>query len=93
VIDPVTRKLFEKMAVGRNSVQVYATPDGKSVYVANQGTDKRPNNTVSGNRCRHEKGYGDARERSDATLDKASRNSFHCDHIRNHDVRALRVRG
>jgi len=42
-----TRRVVAKIPVGRNPVQVYATPDGRHVYVANQGTEKRPGNTVS----------------------------------------------
>ena len=30
-----------------NPIQVFATPDGRHVYVANQGTDTNPDNTVS----------------------------------------------
>ena len=33
--------------VGRNPIQVFATPDGRFVYVANQGTEDSPDNTVS----------------------------------------------
>ena len=46
-IDPRTRRLVGKAATGRNPVQVYATPDGRHLYVANQGTAKDPDNTVS----------------------------------------------
>jgi YVTN family beta-propeller protein len=47
IIDRQSRQLVEKLPVGRNPVQVYATPDGRYAYVANQGTEKNPDNTVS----------------------------------------------
>ncbi len=35
------------MPVGRGPIQVFATPDGSSVYVANQSTADQPDSTVS----------------------------------------------
>lgn len=37
----------EKIAVGVGPAQVYLSPDNKYAYVANQGTEKNPSNTVS----------------------------------------------
>lgn len=47
LIDRRTRKLLGKLSVGRNPVQVFATPDSKLLYVANQGTERKPDHTVS----------------------------------------------
>lgn len=47
LIDRQSRQLLAKLPVGRNPVQVYATPDGRYAYVANQGTEKNPDNTMS----------------------------------------------
>ena len=33
--------------MGPNPIQMFATPDGALAYVANQGTDAEPNDTVS----------------------------------------------
>lgn len=47
VIDTKTRTRLATVKVGYKPIQVYATPDAKYIYVANQGTEKRPGNTVS----------------------------------------------
>lgn len=47
VIDTVLRKKVAAVAVGRNPIQLYITPDGHYVYVANQGTEADPDNSVS----------------------------------------------
>ena len=47
IIDRETRQVLIKLPVGRNPVQVYATPDSRYAYVANQGTEKNPDETVS----------------------------------------------
>ena len=47
VIDPSTRKVIRKVAVGTVPIQLYATPDSRTLLVANQGTRKKPGNTVS----------------------------------------------
>lgn len=47
VIDPATRKMIRKVVVGTVPIQLYATPDSRTLLVANQGTRKKPGNTVS----------------------------------------------
>jgi len=47
VIDPATRKVIRKVTVGTVPIQLYATPDSRTLLVANQGTRKKPGNTVS----------------------------------------------
>ena len=47
VIDPATRKVIRKVAVGSVPIQLYATPDSRTLLVANQGTRKKPGRTVS----------------------------------------------
>ena len=47
MIDPASRKVIGKVAVGNVPIQLYATPDSKYVLVANQGSPERPGNTVS----------------------------------------------
>lgn len=47
IIDRATGKLTHKVPVGSNPIQMHATPDGRHVYVANQGTAKKPSDTVS----------------------------------------------
>ena len=47
VIDVATRRVVAKVGVSRNPIQVYSTSDGKTMYVANQGTEKSPDNKVS----------------------------------------------
>ena len=47
VIDPATRKVIRKVAVGTVPIQLYVTPDSRTLLVANQGTRKKPGNTVS----------------------------------------------
>ena len=39
--------MIARINVGRSPIQVYATPDGRLVYVANQGTETEPDETVS----------------------------------------------
>ncbi len=46
-VDVATRKVIGKVNVGRGPVQVFATPDNRYVLVANQGTEKDPDDTVS----------------------------------------------
>lgn len=47
VIDAVSRKVMRKVSVGMVPIQLYATPDSLLLVVANQGTRKKPGNTVS----------------------------------------------
>jgi YVTN family beta-propeller protein len=47
VIDTTTRRVTKKIDVGPNPIQVRSTSDGNFVYVANQGTEAEPNDTVS----------------------------------------------
>lgn len=47
VIDPATRKVIRQVAVGAVPIQLYATPDSRTLLVANQGTRKKPGNTIS----------------------------------------------
>ena len=47
VIDPASRKVIRKIAVGTVPIQLHATPDSQLVLVANQGTPKKPGTTVS----------------------------------------------
>ena len=47
VIDPATRKVVRKIGVGAGPIQLYATPDSRTLLVANQGTRKKPGKTVS----------------------------------------------
>jgi YVTN family beta-propeller protein len=47
VIDPVARKVVRKLPVGTVPIQVYATPDSRTLLVANQGTRKKPGKSVS----------------------------------------------
>ena len=42
-----SRELVCKVVVGTASIQLCATPDGRLVLVANQGTPKKPGTTVS----------------------------------------------
>ncbi len=46
-VDVAERKLVGKVPVGRGPVQIYVTPDNGYVVVANQGTEKNPDDTVS----------------------------------------------
>ena len=46
IIDLTTDKI-EKVAVGVGPAQVYIGPDDKYAFVANQGTEESPSNTVS----------------------------------------------
>ena len=39
--------LVATVDVGRNPIQVFPTPDGRLIYVANQGTEAEPDNRVS----------------------------------------------
>ena len=47
IVDTTSRTKIGTVAVGRGPIQVHATPDGRSVYVANQGSDAEPADTVS----------------------------------------------
>lgn len=47
MIDPATRKVTRKVAVGTVPIQLYATPDSRTLPVANQGKRKKPGKTVS----------------------------------------------
>lgn len=47
VIDTASRKVVAKIDVGRKPIQVFSTPDGSRVYVANQGNETDPDDTVS----------------------------------------------
>jgi len=47
VIDTATRKVIARIEVGPAPIQVHATPDGRLIFVANQGTEAKPNDTVS----------------------------------------------
>lgn len=47
VIDTASREVTNRIDVGPNPIQMFATPDGAYVYVANQGTEAEPNDTVS----------------------------------------------
>lgn len=46
IIDLATEKV-DKVAVGNGPAQVYIEPDNKFAFVANQGTEEQPSNTVS----------------------------------------------
>lgn len=46
IVDLTTDKV-EKVAVGVGPAQLYLDPDDKYVFVANQGTEENPSNTVS----------------------------------------------
>lgn len=47
VVDTRTRKLVKKIPVGHAPIQLMATPDGRFVYVANQGSGAQRDSTVS----------------------------------------------
>jgi YVTN family beta-propeller protein len=47
IIDPARRKVIAKVPVGSVPIQLYATPDSRTLLVANQGTRKKPGNSVS----------------------------------------------
>lgn len=36
-----------RIEVGRGPIQVFGTPDGRYMYVANEGTEENPDDTVS----------------------------------------------
>jgi YVTN family beta-propeller protein len=46
-VDVAKRKLVGKVAVGVGPIQVYVSPDGRYLLVANQGTEESPSTTVS----------------------------------------------
>jgi YVTN family beta-propeller protein len=46
-IDVASRTLTGKIAVGVGPVQVFVSPDGRTLLVANQGTSEQPSTTVS----------------------------------------------
>lgn len=43
----MTRKVIGHIDVGRSPIQLHVTPDGRFVYVANQGTEAEPDDKVS----------------------------------------------
>jgi len=47
VVDTATLRVAARIDVGRSPIQVHATPDARFGYVANQGTDAVPDDTVS----------------------------------------------
>ena len=47
VVDTRTRPVIARVPVGRNPIQLRATPNGRLVFVANQGTEARADSTVS----------------------------------------------
>jgi YVTN family beta-propeller protein len=47
VVDTLTCRPITTIRLGGSPIQVFATPDGNFVYVANQGTEREPDNTVS----------------------------------------------
>jgi YVTN family beta-propeller protein len=47
IVDTASRALIGTVDVGRNPIQIHATPDGRFVYAANQGTDSEPADTVT----------------------------------------------
>ena len=47
LIDTASQRLVGKVAVGRTPIQMMAPPDTHHVYVANQGSAKHPDDTVS----------------------------------------------
>jgi hypothetical protein len=47
VIDTAKREIVGRIGVGSGPIQMYATPDGARVYVANQGTTDEPADAVS----------------------------------------------
>ena len=52
---------IKKIQVGYGPAQLYIEPDDNFVFVANQGTQARPSNTVSKNRPKDKKGGRDDR--------------------------------
>lgn len=46
-VDPRTRRVTAEISVPSPPAQALVTPDGRSLLVANQGTDEAPGNTVS----------------------------------------------
>lgn len=46
IIDVDTRKVINRVDVGRGPIQLYAAA-GDTMYVANQGSDTDPDNTIS----------------------------------------------
>lgn len=47
IIDTVQRAVTSKRPVGRGPVQVFSSADGKIIYVANQGSEKRPDSRLA----------------------------------------------
>ena len=47
LIDTASHKVIRKVSVGTVPIQLYATPDSRLLLVANQGTQKKPGNSVS----------------------------------------------
>jgi YVTN family beta-propeller protein len=46
-VDRTTRALIARTPVGPKPIQTYVSPDGRWLLVANQGSDTKPNDTVS----------------------------------------------
>jgi YVTN family beta-propeller protein len=46
-IEVASRRVLRRIPVGRGPVQVFATPDGRVLYVANEGTRAAPGTNVS----------------------------------------------
>ncbi len=46
-VDPKAGRVTGRAAVGDGPVQVYVSPDGRTLAVANQGTEKKPSNTLT----------------------------------------------
>lgn len=46
-IDVAAQRVTRRVAVGRNPAQLYIAPDGGRLYVANQGTQEKPDHTLS----------------------------------------------
>jgi YVTN family beta-propeller protein len=47
VIDTGSREVLRSIQVGRGPIQVFVTPDGRYAYVANEGTEEDPDDSVS----------------------------------------------
>ncbi len=45
-MDPATRQVTRKIAVGAAPIQLFATPDSRTLPVANQGTRNKPGKKV-----------------------------------------------
>lgn len=47
IIDTAKRSVTSKRPVGRGPVQVFSSSDGQRIYVANQGSEKRPDSRLA----------------------------------------------